>query len=96
MGININIDAKERVKQLLDKITSGRWIATVFITGTFCYITIKCIDLFTQNLATDKLPFVKEILMFVLGAFTTQAGNVITSYFDRSDRKQENGKEIKP
>ena len=91
MPININIDAKETVKQLLSKISSGRWIATVFITGTFCWITIRGIDLFAQNLATDKLPLVEKILMFILGAFTTQAGNIITSYFDRSDRKQEEG-----
>jgi 4-hydroxybenzoate polyprenyltransferase len=89
MAIQINIDAKQTVKHILEKITSGRWITTVFLTGTFCLITLKCIDLFVANLATDKLPLVKEILMFILGAFTTQAGNVITSYFDRSDRKPE-------
>ena len=90
--ININIDAKQTVKHILSKISSGRWITTILITGTFCLITLKCFDLFMQNLATDKLPLIEKILMFILGAFTTQAGNVITSYFDRSDRKpEENG-----
>lgn len=79
----------EYIKHILSKMTSGRWVVTVLLTGTFCLITIKCINLLIANLATDKLPIVKEILMFVLGAFTTQAGNVITGYFGRSDRKPE-------
>lgn len=81
---------REFLKHILSKMTSGRWITTVLITFTFCFITVKCINLFTANLGTDKFPVVEKILMFVLGAFTTQAGNVITSYFDRSDRKSEN------
>ena len=92
MGININIDAKETFKHILGKLSSGRWIVTVFLTGTFCYICVKLVNIFILNIGTDKLPVIEKILMFVLGAFVTQLANVVTGYFRREDRATENGK----
>ena len=73
---------------MLDKTTSARFIVTLAMTFTFCLITFMAMRMVSCNLNNDKvMPLLEKILFFILGSFTTQVTNVITSYFDRSDRK---------
>ena len=81
----------EYIKKCIDKVLSARFIITIMLSYTFCWITVKSLNLFMVNLASDKLPLIEKIVFFLLGSFCTKVGDVITSYFDRSDRTQPNG-----
>ena len=79
-------------KRILDKLLSGRFLTTILFNGTFCTITIMAMAMFWANLDNEKtLPIVEKIAMFILGAFCSQVANVISSYFDRTDRNINGG-----
>lgn len=78
------------LKRFVYKITSARFLIAIGLVWTFCVITMKSFDLFVQNLGKEQFAVVEKISLFLLGAFTTQVGNVIISYFKREDRNQEN------
>lgn len=83
------------VKWIFAKLTSARFIIAVLVIVTLCRAVERSFDLIVSAVGeTDKevLSFVKEIFMFVLGAFVTVVTSITTLYFTRTDRwKQENG-----
>lgn len=72
---------------LVAKATSARFIATLLVIYTLCEIVKTCLNL-SITAAANKEVFaqMKDIIMFVLGAFVTTVTAVVTSYFNRSDR----------
>lgn len=79
-------------KRIIDKVLSARFLITIMLAGTFCLITVKTLDMFMANLNNEKtLPMIEKIVFFLLGSFCTKVGDVITSYFDRSDRGKPQG-----
>ncbi len=70
--ININLDAKETVKHIIGKFSSGRWILTVMAGVAF----LKCV--------WDKILTPEAITAIITAVFM--------NYFNRNDRKSENGK----
>lgn len=81
------MDIVSLVNRILAKMLSVRVIVTLMLTGTFCVITYKTIDLFFANLGNkDAIGIIEKVAMFMLGSFCTQMANVLTSYFGRQDR----------
>lgn len=78
---------QETRQRVLDKFLSARFLTTVVVIVTFCWLAVYSLILLKNNL-TDKesLAVIEKITMFILGAFVTQVGNIITSYFRREDR----------
>ena len=70
-------------KKTLEKITSGRWISTVAIVGTYCYVIIMCLILVKEK--TMAL----ETFLGLFAAFALLAKEIVAGYFSRSDRAPE-------
>jgi hypothetical protein len=82
----------DKILHVLMKLTSARFLITVVMVFTFCWITNKSFNLMMGNIGNkDALPIIEKITMFLLGAFCTQVGNIVVSYFQRSDRQPEGG-----
>lgn len=72
---------------LVSKATSARFIATLLVIWTLCKTVETCLGL-SITAAANKETFaqMKDIIMFILGAFVTTVTSVVTSYFNRPDR----------
>ena len=80
----------------IQKITSARFWMVLLVTITLCAAVLKCFDLILSviKIQDEKvMTFVKEIIMFVLGAFVSVVSAITTLYFSREDRKEPNGTE---
>jgi hypothetical protein len=84
---------RDIIKWIFAKLTSARFIMAVLVIFTLCRSVDRSFDLISSSIKTvDKevLAFVKEIFMFVLGAFISVVTAITTLYFTRTDRgKQE-------
>lgn len=88
----INIDAKETVKHILSKVFSARFIIVVLMMSTFCWITNKSLNLLILNINNKEVyPVIEKIMFILVGAFITQVGNIVITYFNRPDRKENGG-----
>ena len=69
------------------KLASVRLWITILLVGTLCYSVFKAWSLVELAL-TDPVKYtsLKDLIMFVLGAFLSITGAVVTSYFNRTDR----------
>jgi len=81
------IRANSILELLVSKATSARFIATLLVIYTLCEIVKTCLNL-SITAAANKEVFaqMKDIIMFILGAFVTTVTAVVTSYFNRPDR----------
>ena len=80
---------------VLNKVTSGRFLVFIMVTGTLCYAVIQSINAVFGIIKVDPAikDLVEKVAMFILGAFVSLVTGIYKEYFDRSDRtKQENGK----
>lgn len=77
---------RETIQRLIDKFTSGRWIATLFIVSTYCIVTIMVICTACELLKGGKADG-KEILSFMIGSFTGTAMGAIIGYFFKDRQK---------
>ena len=72
------------MQRIIDKMMGGRWITTVLIISTYCYAIITVI-----NLVKDKtLPV--ETFLGMFAAFALLSKDIVTGYFDRTDRVNSN------
>jgi len=83
---------------ILRKMLSVRAIVTVIVVVTLCLAVFKCLDLLTTTMGDEEqFNRVKDVIMYLLGAFTALVSMSTTAYFGRSDRwrsnKEENGKQ---
>ena len=65
------------------KITSARFIVTLFIIGTYCWVVIKALDLFS----VAKIS--KDFFFGLFAGFSAIAGSVITFYFTRHKKEKD-------
>ena len=79
----IILKLEEMILRIILKITSGQMFTTVAIIYTLCLVYIKCIDLVAQG----KMAI--EVFLGLSNAFFGLAGSVITFYFVK-DRKVQN------
>lgn len=78
-------------QKIVYKFVGARYIVTLLMTATFCYITYTTLMLFFANLANKEVvDTIEKIAMFILGSFCTQMANVLASYFGRNDRVNPN------
>lgn len=79
----------ESKPSIFHKFLSARYVMTLFVTFTFCIIALRCFDLALKS-ATDPKVFtnVKDIIMFILGAFVAVVQSMVYLYFGRTDREQ--------
>lgn len=66
--------------EIAKKLLSGRYFATVSIITTYCICILGSILLVIKG----KLSI--EVFTGIFTAFSTLAGAIITSYFERKDR----------
>lgn len=71
--------------RLIDKITSARFIVTISLVHTYCYIMWECVNLFKNKLISS------ETFLALLAGFSSAVILVIKSYFDRTDRITQTG-----
>lgn len=74
----------------IQKITSARFWVVMFVIATLCFAVLKSLDLVTTVIGVKDekiLAFVKEIIMFILGAFVSVVSAISILYFGREDRK---------
>ena len=64
----------------LNKILSARFLVTVGLAATLCFLAWKVVDKFSEN---------KELVALVVGQFIFVCKDVILKYFDRNDRKEQ-------
>jgi len=83
------------MSRLLAKLLSVRLWATLSVIWTLCWAVIKCFDIlatsvYSQDLMLEvdeqRLSLVKEIIMYILGSFTSVVSAIVTLYFTRTDR----------
>lgn len=73
------------LSRLIDKFTSARFIVTIFLVNTYCFVMWESV-----NLLKDKLITVETFLALLAG-FSSAVTLVIKSYFDRNDRITQTG-----
>jgi hypothetical protein len=73
-----------------EKITSARFIISVMIIGTLCWVVVRTTDLLRLGLEDkEKFMAVKEVFVYTMGIVSGIAGSIVTLYFNRSDRKKD-------
>ena len=72
------------------KITSGRFLAFIMITGTLCYAVIISLNAVLGIGKVDPAVqgLIEKVAMFVLGAFTSIATGVYKEYWDQNRTRQ--------
>jgi hypothetical protein len=85
--LKISERAASLINSIIPKLFSARFISTVLVIGTLCWSVVKCLSMAQSAVADEKVfSLVKEIVMFVLGAFISVVTSVTTLYFGRTDR----------
>ena len=85
--IKLSEKATSIINSIIPKFLSARFIATIMVIGTLCWSVVKCLSMAQSAVADEKVfSLVKEIVMFVLGAFISVVTSVTTLYFGRTDR----------
>jgi len=77
---------------LLAKLSSVRVWATLLVIATLCWAVSRCFDIMLITINDEKqFTLIKDIVMFILGSFTSVVSAIVTLYFTRNDRwKSEN------
>lgn len=73
-------------ERFIYKITSARFITTLIIMGTYCFIMREALDLYAAGEIS------KDFFFGLFTGFSAIAGSVVTFYFTRPDRKNGEGK----
>jgi FtsH-binding integral membrane protein len=81
------------MSKTMEKLLSVRAIVTVMVIVTLCTIVFKCLDLLITNIDdAQKFDRIKDVVMYLFGAFISVVTMATTAYFNRSDRWKENEK----
>ena len=75
------------IKSILDKMLSGRFIATIAIVYTYCNIVNISVFSYVDSLKNEPSKMEAFAVGLIMG-FAGTATLVIKSYFDRNDRQQ--------
>lgn len=76
------------IKSILDKVLSGRFIATIAIVYTYCNIVNVSVFRYVDALKENPEKMEAFAVGLIMG-FAGTATLVIKSYFDRNDRQSE-------
>jgi len=88
----MNEFTKELIARTVAKLCSVRVWATLIVIITLCWSVGKCFDIMFSTVQDEaQFTLIKDIVMFILGSFTSVVSAIVTLYFTRSDRwKNEN------
>jgi len=88
----MNVSTTKTIQIVLAKFSSVRVWSTLFVIATLCWAVMKCFDVMMITVKDEKqFTLIKDIVMFVLGSFTSVVSAIVTLYFTRTDRwKNEN------
>ena len=70
---------------IVRQLTSARFLMAILFSVTYCIIMIAC------TIALLKKIITVETYIALLGAFALVVREIVSDYFERKDRKQENG-----
>lgn len=79
------------MSKVIEKLLSGRFIATVAVVLSYCFIVVFT----TVSYARSLVYSIEKMEAFAVGlvmGFSGTAAIIIKSYFDRADRTNENEK----
>ena len=75
------------VNSIIPKLLSARFLTTLAVIGTLCWSVGRCLNMAITSAADEKVfSAVKEIIMFMLGAFVSVVTSITILYFSRTDR----------
>ena len=75
---------------IIKKLFSGRWIATVAIVTTYCFVIVLCLALVVKKIINV------EVFLGMFTPFALIAKEIVQGYFDRTDRGGENERCVHP
>ena len=78
--------------RILDKLLSGRFIATLLLTFTYCLLILMVTNTANKMMLQEK-DIGKDIVVFIIGNFTGTAMGAVIAYFFKSDRYTKPDKE---
>ncbi len=76
------------MERIFNKITSGRFIMTIAFSLTYCLIMVGSVIMVIKKIINI------EVFLGLFSGFTAILMTIKDSYFFRSDRHKDNGKEI--
>ena len=83
------------LQTIVEKLTSARFLATMIVIITLCWAVKDSLDMAMKAVGDEKtFSLIKEIIMFVLGAFVSVVTAITTSYFLRPDRNGQETREV--
>jgi hypothetical protein len=71
------------IEKILNKLLSGRYFATVSVIGTYCIVLLATLYLVMKESLSV------EAFLGLFAAFAVLAKEIVQSYFNRTDRKEE-------
>lgn len=74
------------IQSIIDKLLSGRFIATVAVVFTYCNIVNLAVTKYVDALKSDPSKMEAFAVGLIMG-FAGTATLVIKAYFDRNDRQ---------
>lgn len=90
----MNSIVSDSMKRILLKLTSARFIIAIVVTLTLCWSVGKCLQMVLETSKDEKaFSLVKDIVMYLLGSFTSVVTASVISYFNRNDRMSEDERE---
>ena len=82
------------LQSIIDKVFSGRFLATVAIVITYCSIVNMAAVSYVNALKNDPTKLEAFVVGLIMG-FSGTATLVIKAYFDRNDREKTGGSDGK-
>lgn len=75
------------MEKFLDKIMSGRFLVTMMMCTTYCYLVAFMVTKLSDKISGD-------FILGFIGGFSTSFVLIIQWYFDKNDDNTTKGKEI--
>jgi len=66
-------------EKIIDKLTSGKFLTTVFVVGTYCLCIVACVGL----AFLDKISI--QVFLGLFSGFTGLAGMIVQGYFHKKE-----------
>ena len=72
---------KETLDRIISKVTSARFIVTLMVVATYCFMVHKTLGMYAAKQVS------KDFFFGMFSGFSAIVGSIVTFYFTRPDRK---------